>query len=91
MVCAEAILAGRPVITSAVCPALAYIREAAIEVQPDNIDEYYQAILQLYDDTELYKQKQSACVTLQGQFYNAKNSWAEKLRILLNKHVLDRV
>ena len=46
MVCAEAILAGRPVITSAVCPALAYIREAAIEVQPDNIDEYYQAILQ---------------------------------------------
>ena len=46
MVCAEAILAGRPVITSAVCPALAYIREAAIEVQPDNIDQYYQAILQ---------------------------------------------
>ena len=91
MVCAEAILAGRPVITSAVCPALAYIREAAIEVQPDNIDEYYQAILQLYDDTELYKQKQGACATLQGQFYNAKNSWAEKLRMLLNKHVFNRV
>ena len=65
-------LAGRPVITSAVCPALAYVQEAAIEVKPDNIDEYYQAIVRLYDDTELYKQKQGACATLQGQFYNAK-------------------
>ena len=91
MVCAEAVLAGRPVITSAVCPALAYIREAAVEVQPDSIDQYYEAILRLYDDPQLYKQKQAACATLQGQFYDAKNSWAEKLRMLLNKHVLNRV
>ncbi len=30
-VIAEAILSGRPVITSAVCPAIAYVREACIE------------------------------------------------------------
>ena len=45
----------------------------------------------LYDDTELYKQKQGACATLQGQFYDAKNSWAEKLKMLLNKQILNRV
>jgi len=91
MVCAEAILAGRPVITSAVCPALGYIREAAVEVEPDNINQYYAAILRLYDDPQLYEQKQSACATLQDQFYDAKNSWAEKLKMLLNKQILNRV
>ena len=91
MVCAEAILAGRPVITSPVCPALEYIRGAAVEVQPDNIEEYCEAILKLYDDDEFYKQKQEACATLQGQFYDTKNSWAEKLMMLLKRHILKQV
>ena len=91
MVCAEAILAGRPVITSPVCPALEYIRAAAVEVPPDNIEEYCKAILKLYDDDEFYKQKQEACATLQGQFYDPKNSWAEKLKMLLKGHILKRV
>ena len=91
MVCAEAILAGRPVITSRVCPALEYIRGAAVEVPPDNIEEYCKAVLKLYDDDEFYKQKQEACATLQGQFYNSKNSWAEKLKMLLKRHILKRV
>ena len=46
MVCAEAILAGRPVITSPVCPALDYVRDAAVEVSPDNIEQYCEAILE---------------------------------------------
>ena len=91
MVCAEAILAGRPVITSPVCPALEYIRGAAVEVPPDNIEEYCEAILKLYDDDEFYKQKQEACATLQGQFYDTKNSWAEKLMMLLKRHILKQV
>ena len=91
MVCAEAILAGRPVITSPVCPALEYVREAAVEVPPDNIEKYCQAILKLYDDQEFYEQKQGACAKLQGQFYDPKNSWAEKLKMLLNRHILKQV
>ena len=59
MVCAEAIFAGRPVITSPVCPALEYVREAAVQVPPDNIEKYCQAILKLYDDQEFYEQKQA--------------------------------
>src|SRR5215831_13227251 len=91
MVCAEAILAGRPVITSPVCPALDYVRDAAVEVPPDNIEKYCRAILKLYDDDGFYKQKQEACARLQGQFYDQKNSWAEKLKMVLKRHILKQV
>lgn len=85
-VCAEAVLAGRPIITSAVCPALASVREAAVEVQPNNIDEYCDAILNLHDDHTLYKEKCSACIPLQEQFYDHNNSWGAKLQ-----HVLEDI
>jgi len=91
MVCAEAILAGRPVITSPVCPALQYIRAAAVEVPPDSVEQYCQSILRLYDNGEFYKQKQGACATLQAQFYDPQNSWAEKLKMVLKRHILKQV
>ena len=69
MVCAEAVLAGRPVITSAVCPALSYIKDAAIEVPPNDIDAYCSAITRLATDRELYEEKRQACGHLQAQFY----------------------
>jgi len=88
MVCAESILAGRPVVTSAVCPALAYVSDAAVEVQPDNVDQYRQALIQLADDAGFYNQKQAACAALQEQFYDPGNSWAEKLKAVLNSYVV---
>jgi len=90
MVCAEAILAGRPLITSAVCPALQYVKEAAIEVEPDNVDQYRDAILKLYDDTNFYRQKQEACAHLQKQFYDPKNGWAEKLKAIISTFILNQ-
>jgi glycogen synthase len=87
-VCAESILAGRPVITSAVCPALVRVREAAIEVPPDDVDAYYRAILQLYDDRDLYEAKCTACNSLQEQFYDSHNSYGAKLLAVLQNHVL---
>jgi glycogen(starch) synthase len=83
MVCAEAILAGRPLITSAVCPALEYVKEAAIEVRPDDVKAYCQALLDLANDHELYARKCAACKALQGQFFDVKNDWGNKLRELL--------
>jgi glycosyltransferase involved in cell wall biosynthesis len=89
MVCAEAILAGRPVVTSAVCPALAYIRDAAIEVPPNDVERYREAIIRLAEDRTLYEQKCRACEPLQGQFYDENNSYGAKLRIVLTA-VLNR-
>jgi glycogen synthase len=87
MVCAEAILCGRPVITSAVCPALVYIKDAALEVPPNDIDGYRQAITTLSASRDLYEQKRAACERLQGQFYETDNSWAAKLRKVLKNYV----
>jgi glycosyltransferase involved in cell wall biosynthesis len=88
MVCAEAILANRPLVASAVCPALDDLRSASIEVQPDNIDQYCQAILTLNDEPEFYSQKQVACVALHEAFYDPENSWATKIREALSKYIL---
>ena len=83
MVCAEAILANRPLITSDVCPALEDVREAAVEVEPDNVDQYCQAILKLYDDRQYYLEKYRACAVLQEPFYNRQNSLGNKLKEVL--------
>ena len=88
MVCAEAILANRPLIASAVCPALDDLREAAIEVQPDNVDQYCQAILRLSEEPEFYSHKQTACTALQEPFYRPECSWAAKIKEALSRHII---
>jgi glycogen synthase len=85
MVCAEAILAQRPLVTSAVCPALAYVNDAAIEVPPDDVEAYCNAVFELSNDRTLYETKQKACKALQEQFYDVSNSWGAKLHEILVK------
>lgn len=77
---AESVLAGRPVVTSAVCPALSYVRSAAIEVPPDNPQAYAKAIIELYSDFQVYEQKRLACLKLQQQFYDVNRSWGAALK-----------
>ena len=79
-VVAEGVLAGRPVITSNVCPALDYVRDAVLEVPPDDVSAYEQAILRLCDDHELYERKRQACLALKDQFYDYTRGWAAALR-----------
>jgi glycogen(starch) synthase len=78
-VVAEAILAGRPVITSTVCPALDYVRQGAVEVPPDDVAGYMSAIVRLADDKGLYEQKRRACEALAGQFYETSRGWSAAL------------
>jgi glycogen synthase len=86
MTCAEAILAGRPLITSGVCPALEYVAEAAIEVPPEDVDAYRDAILELSEDAGLYERKREACAALQEQFYDGANSWYAAMMRALEHH-----
>lgn len=78
-VVAEGILAGRPVITSAVCPALEHVRDGVVEVAPDDWDGYRRAIVQLAGDQALYNDKRQACVRLQKPFYDPARSWGAAL------------
>ncbi len=82
-VVAEAILAGRPVITSSVCPALEYVREAVVEVPPDNAHAYYQAAVELSSNKELYNLKRNGCQSVQEQFYDPGNSWGAALETII--------
>lgn len=81
----EGILSGRPVVTSAVCPALSYVREAVVEVPPDDAKGYADALLKLCDDRQFYIEKQQACSGLQEQFYDVSQSWGTALQSVLAK------
>ena len=70
MTAAEAILAGRPVITNPVVPALEVLRPACIEAQTNEVDSYVIAILKLIDHPSQYGALCDACPALRHQFYD---------------------
>jgi glycogen synthase len=71
----ESILSNRPVISSRVCPALELVLPAAMEVKPNDVDGYYQAINALRTDRNLYEGKQKACASLKAPFLDLDNSF----------------
>ena len=82
-VVAESILAHRPVVTSAVCPALSYVQDAVMEVPPNDVQAYGEALLELYQNPSLYQAKREACLQVQEQFYDVEKSWATGLKSIL--------
>lgn len=79
----EGVLSGRPVVTSAVCPAVSYVRDAVVEVPPDDLTAYGDALLKLCDDRKFYEQKRRGCLALQEQFYDDSRSWGTALKSML--------
>jgi glycogen(starch) synthase len=80
----EAVLAERPVITSSVCPALRYVRGAVLEVAPDDVAAYTEAIVNLLGDPGLYENKRDSCRVLRSQFYDPDLSFGAALRRVLS-------
>ncbi len=80
----EAALAGRPVITSAACPSLADVKDAAIEVPVGSVAGYCEAILSLYRDQDLYERKCRACSIYQEQFRDPQRSFGAALSRLFD-------
>lgn len=76
----ESVLACRPVVTSRMCPALEYVREAVVEVPPDDVRGYGDAILRLADEPTFYESKVRGCAAATGQFYDPGPSWGGTLR-----------
>jgi glycogen synthase len=83
MAVAESVLAGRPVITSSVVPALEILRPGCIEAQTDDVDSYVQAILRLIDDPLKYAALCKACPQLQEQFYDSEQGLRAALKKIL--------
>lgn len=81
----ESVLAGRPVVTSDVCPAMEYVMPAVVECEPDNIESYAEGIERLYRDQTFYQSKQDACASLQAKFYDESNSWGHVLQMIIRE------
>jgi glycogen synthase len=71
----EAVLAGRPVLTSSVTPALDLLRSASIEARTDHVGSYVDAILALIDDERRYLNLVEASRNLQEQFYGGEKGF----------------
>lgn len=78
---AEAILSGRPVITSAVVPALEVLRPACVEAKTDNLESYAASVTALLDDAAYYAKLCGACGPLQEQFFDKSMSFSAALRL----------
>jgi len=81
----EGILSHRPVITSSICPSLSLVRDAALEVRPNDVQGYGDAILRLRDDPALYQRLVNSAAALSPQFYDETVSWGENLHTVLRK------
>lgn len=79
----ESILSHRPVVTSAVCPALSYVQDAVMEVPPNDTQAYGDALLEMYQNPSLYQAKRQACLRVQEQFYDVEKSWGAALKSVL--------
>ncbi len=83
MIVAEGVIAGRPVITSRVCPAMEVVNAACVEVEPDEPRAYADAISMLISDPGLSDAKRRAAKTLRAQFFDVANSYGENLKSVL--------
>ena len=71
----EALLAGRPIVTSRVCPSLEFARGAALEAAPNDPSSYFEQLVRLADDRALYERLQSRCAARASVFLDPTKSF----------------
>lgn len=84
MVVVEALLAGRPVISSPVCPALEYLDGAVLTVPPNDIAAYESAIIDVADNPQRYHHFQQRTTRAARRFLNDRTSFKAALYHTLN-------
>jgi glycosyltransferase involved in cell wall biosynthesis len=87
MTAAESILAGRPVITNPVVPALEVLRASCVEAKTNDVESHLRAVLTLATDPELYRRARDASVGYQEQFFDRRNGLAEVLKQALGPYI----
>lgn len=80
MAAAEAILAGRPVVLSSVCPAVDVLGEAAVEARADDPGSYAELVLRIAGHPDEHARRREACGPAMAQFLDAGNGLAWALR-----------
>lgn len=85
MTAIEAVLAGRPVITNDVVPALELLKPACAEARTDDVESYVEQIIRLVTDESEYRKLCLACAELGEQFYNRENGLAAVLERVVTR------
>lgn len=90
LVCAEAVLSGRPVITSRLSNALPVIGCAVAEAMPDDVESYVDAISMLAENPQKYERLRLACSTIVGKFQDPARSYTAAIdRLITMLHLSD--
>lgn len=84
MVVVEAVLAGKPVISSSVCPAIRYVQPAVAEARPDDVDGYAEAVSDMVRNRERYSRLREACMSAREPFLDGELGFSTALRRVLS-------
>lgn len=84
MTAAEAILAGRPIISNPIVPALELLAPAAMAARSNDPESHAEAVMTLAQDSALYASRQAACAGLGDQFYDRDRGLAAVLQRVLS-------
>jgi len=76
LVCSEAVLAGRPILTSRVSNALPLMSAAIAEAQPEDVESYVDQIIKLIEQPGYYDQRAAACYDASRQFVDRSKSYS---------------
>jgi glycogen synthase len=87
MTAAESILAGRPVVTNPVVPALEVLKSACSEGKTNDVESHMSAVLKLATDAGFYDRAREACYGYQRQFYDRNCGLAAVLKQALASYV----
>jgi glycosyltransferase involved in cell wall biosynthesis len=80
MTAVEAVLAGRPLITNPVVPAIELLAPACVECRTNDVDSYVEGVLRLVSDEAYYERLRLSCGDLQGPFYDRRYGLASVLK-----------
>lgn len=90
MTAAESIMAGRPIVSNPIVPALEILAPAAVAARSNDWQSHAEAVLALASDRERYRQLQAACAPLAEQFFDRKNGLTAVLAELFEPKVETR-
>ncbi len=82
----EAVLAGRPLITNPVVPALEVLRPACVGARTDDVDSYVEGVLKLIGDREYYESLRRACPELGKPFYDREQGLTAVFKRVVEPH-----
>ncbi|CUT11417.1 Glycosyltransferaselike [Bradyrhizobium sp.] len=88
-VCAEAAIAGLPIVASRLTNATDVIGPAVAEAQPDNPVSYAEQLCRLSSDRSFYRQLRSATATVSEQFFDRSLSYPAAVDSILGKLFVD--